>query len=247
MRELQQGYVDHRTGVADYNRRSSAFEQRRDAYNRTRITLAADFTNWKQRAEMAQQKQLAKAQEDARKAATDRQNQELRKVRDEARKAEEERRRLEKAFDKGSPESSGKASSGGSATTRRPTAEPAGAAKTPKEEKRRMDDSMSGSKQGKPGSTPLPTKPSAPGTGGLAGASSPGSATQSPKADPGSVFYVQYTYYAKHPDGKVQKISSGQAGPFSTRKEASTTCDWYNSQDQHIRDVVYYYQAKVTP
>src|SRR5205823_692296 len=31
-----------------------------------------------------------------------------------------------------------------------------------------------------------------------------------------SRYYVEYTYYAKYPNGRVRRLSSGSAGPFST-------------------------------
>jgi hypothetical protein len=60
-----------------------------------------------------------------------------------------------------------------------------------------------------------------------------------------STFYVQWTYYAAYRNGTVKRIDSGSAGPYYTRREAQSSCDWYNSQDNRVGNVRYYYSARV--
>src|SRR4051812_30309988 len=59
-------------------------------------------------------------------------------------------------------------------------------------------------------------------------------------------FFVSYVYYKKNrTTGVVMRISSGRAGPFSPRREAQSTTDWYNAQDMNSGQFRYYYLARV--
>jgi hypothetical protein len=82
----------------------------------------------------------------------------------------------------------------------------------------------------------------------LLGASAALSVLSPALARAGPSYYVFWTkYWKSRATGTVNKVGSGQVGPFSTRREAQSRVDWYNGRnypDKNDRGY-YYYIAKV--
>jgi hypothetical protein len=71
-------------------------------------------------------------------------------------------------------------------------------------------------------------------------------ADSAPSLSASTIFYVEYTQYARYPDGKTKRVGGGTEGPFFTRREAQSTCDSYLGKDYYVGKVRYYYAACVT-
>ena len=60
-------------------------------------------------------------------------------------------------------------------------------------------------------------------------------------------FYASYTHYKRNlRTGRITRVSSGKSGPYSTRREAQSKVDQYNSQESTSGGYRYFYSARVT-